>query len=66
MFTPENLLGQMIFGAIGAGVFMYGKNKPSLKLLLMGALLAVYPYFVEETWQIFAIGGGLTLALFFI
>lgn len=56
----------MIFGAIGAGVFMYGKNKPSLKLLLMGALLAVYPYFVEETWQIFAIGGGLTLALFFI
>ena len=66
MFTPENLLGQMIFGAIGAGVFMYGKNKPSLKLLLMGALLLGFPYFVDDTWKIFAIGGGLTLSLFFI
>lgn len=66
MFTPENLLGQMIFGAIGAGVFMYGKNKPSAKLLIMGAILVAYPYFVEETWKIFAIGGGLTLSLFFI
>ena len=66
MISPNNLLGQMIFGAIGAGVFMYGKNKPSLKLLLMGIALAVYPYFIDETWLIFAIGGALTLALFFI
>lgn len=65
MLTPENLLGQMLFGALGAGVLLYGKNKSSLKLMLIGLALIVYPYFIEETWMIFAVGFGLVGILIF-
>ena len=63
-FIAANLFGQILFGAIGMGAFVYGKKQASFKAMLIGAALIAYPYFVPETWMFYAIGGLLTLCLF--
>jgi hypothetical protein len=63
-FTTANLLGQILFGAIGMGAFIYGKKQSSFKAMILGTALIVYPYFVPETWILYTIGSLLTLALF--
>lgn len=63
-FTTANLLGQVLFGAIGMGAFIYGKKQSSFKAMLIGVLLMGYPYFVPETWMLYVIGSLLTLLLF--
>lgn len=37
----------MLFGAIGAGYFVYGKRQAMIAPLVCGAALAVYPWFVS-------------------
>ncbi len=64
MFTPANLLGALIFGTIGMGAFMWGKRKATIPPLVLGLLLMVYPYFVTETWLMYAVGALLTGGLF--
>ena len=63
-WTAANLLGQILFGAIGMGAFVYGKKQSSFKAMLLGIILTIYPYFVPETWMIYAVGGLLTSCLF--
>ena len=63
-FTTANLLGQILFGAIGLGAFIYGKKQRAFKATLLGIALMAYPYFVPETWMLYAIGTSLTLCLF--
>lgn len=63
MLTPENLLGSLIFSAIGLGAFIYGKKAAKLKALVIGLLLMIYPYFVTDTWLLYAIGVLLTITL---
>ncbi len=59
----DNFLAQMIFGTLGMGVFMYGKIKPCLKILLVGLVMSVYTFIVTETWMIWTIGIGLFVVL---
>ena len=54
----------LIFGSIGAAAFIYGWKQKSLRPLVIGILLSVYPYFVPHTIALYAIGIVLTLALF--
>jgi hypothetical protein len=60
-----NLIGGIIFGAIGFVAFTYGKKMGSWKPMAIGALLLVFPYFVADTKMLYIIGGGLTAALYF-
>ena len=62
--TEANFMGQILFGAIGMGAFLYGKNLARFKILLIGIALMAYPWFVSETWLLWTIGGALTFALF--
>lgn len=64
MPTPENLLGAIIFGAIGMGAFVYGRKSAQLRPIVLGIALMVYPYFVSATWLVFTIGAALTAGLF--
>lgn len=44
MFESGSLLGSLIFGSIGAGYFVYGKNQQHFVALIAGAALCVLPY----------------------
>jgi len=61
--TAANLFGQILFGAIGLAAFIYGKKQSSFKAMLLGVAISAYPYFVAETWLLYAIGGVLTVLL---
>jgi hypothetical protein len=63
-FTAANLFGQILFGAIGLGAFIYGKKRPSFKAMLLGVAIMAYPYFVPETWMLYGIGTALTVLIF--
>jgi hypothetical protein len=65
MFSnPAALFASLLFGAIGLGVFMYGKRMVLYKPMVIGFVLMVYPYFVPQTWLIYVIGCALCLALY--
>ena len=65
MFSnPAALVASLLFGAIGLGVFMYGKRMVLYKPMVIGFVLMVYPYFVPQTWLIYTIGCALCLALY--
>ena len=61
-----NLLGGLVFGAIGFVAFMYGKRQARVKRLAIGVVLMVYPYFVANTPALYAIGILLTASLFVV
>jgi hypothetical protein len=65
MPSPANLFGALIFGVIGLAAFLYGKKQAKMGPLVIGLLLMIYPYFIEETWILYATGAALTAAIFF-
>lgn len=64
MFTPQNLLGSLIFSLIGMMAFAWGKRKTEFRPLIIGLVLMGYPYFITETWLLYAVGVVLTVTLF--
>ena len=62
--NPAALFASFLFGAIGLAGFIYGKKMVLWKPMAIGAALMTYPYFVAETWVIYAIGCALCLGLF--
>ena len=63
--SPAALLGSILFGAIGFGAFVYGKKMVLYKPMVIGIALMAFPYFVSETWLMYAIGCALCLGLYF-
>jgi hypothetical protein len=64
MLTASNLLGQILFGTIGMGAFIYGKKQNLLKPMLIGIVLTAYLFFGPPTWLLYLIGTLLSSALF--
>jgi len=64
--TTAQLLWGVLFGAIGAGLFIYGRKQREAVPLVCGVLLIVYPYFVANTIALVAIGVALTVAPFVV
>jgi hypothetical protein len=65
MFSNASaLLGSILFGAVGFVAFVYGKKMALWKPMVIGITLMTYPYFVPQTWLIYAIGCALCLGLF--
>lgn len=58
------LMAEVLFGAIGAGAFLYAKKQGLWKTAVISVLLMGYSYFVEATWLLYGIGVALTAALF--
>ena len=63
MFTPENILGSLIFSLIGMCAFWHGKRTSKIPPLVLGMLLMGYPYFITETWLLYTVGVVLTMGL---
>lgn len=63
--TTSNIVGNVLFGAIGFVAFMYGKRMEAYKTMCIGLVLMVYPFFVSDnTVLMYCIGAALTMAVF--
>ena len=65
MDTSSLLLG-LVFSAIGAGFFMYGRKQTRPVPLLCGLALMVYPYFISNNALLVAIGVVLMAIPYFV
>ena len=63
-FNPTALFGSVLFGAIGLAAFIYGKRMVLWKPMVIGIVLMAYPYFVSQTWLLYAVGCALCLGLY--
>ncbi len=61
--SESYFMGQIVFGALGTGAFIYGKNVGRGKPLLIGLALATFGFLVTDTTWLWVIGGALTLML---
>ncbi len=64
--TATNLFASLFFSSIGTVGFIYGKRMSSWKPMFIGLALAAYPYFIESTVLLCAIGLAGTVALFWL
>jgi hypothetical protein len=62
--SPAALFGSVLFGAIGLGAFIYGKRMVLWKPMVIGIVLMAFPYFVPQTWLLYAVGCALSLGLY--
>jgi len=65
MPSPAALFASLIFGIVGFAAFRYGKKSALVVPMILGIVLMVYPYFVPETWMIYAIGSALTFGVWY-
>jgi hypothetical protein len=64
-FSWPQLIGGFIFGIVGLYAFNYGRKEKNYKVLSIGLVLMVYPYFVSNTILVYAIGLGVSSLLYF-
>jgi hypothetical protein len=62
--SAANLFFGLIFSSIGFVGFIFGKRLHLWKAILIGLGLMAYPYFIENTLTLCAIGLAGTAALF--
>ena len=60
------LLFGLVFGCIGFGFFLYGKNQRAAVPLVCGLLLMVVSYFISSTAILIVIGILLTAIPYFV
>jgi hypothetical protein len=64
--TTATLLWGLLFGSIGIGFAIYGKQQRKAVPLMCGLALMVFPYFVTNTTLLVAVGLALTALPYFI
>jgi hypothetical protein len=62
----SSLLWGLLFGSIGLGFFIYGKQQKTVVPLVCGLCLMVFPYFVSNTILLVAIGIILMVLPYFL
>lgn len=62
-FSFEYLFASMLIGTIGFSLFIYGKKQQRIPQIVTGIALMVYPYFIENVWWMWGIGGSLIAGL---
>jgi len=65
MDGEASLLWGVLFGAIGAGYFIYGKNQRSPVPLVCGVILCIFPYFISNTWLLVLVGAAIMAVPYF-
>lgn len=59
-----DLIGNLLFSAIGFVALAFAKKQGRWKTALIGVLLMFYPYFVPDTLILYGVGIALTVCLF--
>jgi len=62
--STATIIAGLLFGAVGMGVFVYGKKQRRVVPFFVGAALMIYPYFFDDPWLLYGIGIVLVAALF--
>ncbi len=57
--SSGSLFLSLVIGAVGAGLFIYGKKQSRPPQMIGGFLLSFYPYFVPNLWLM----GGIAVAI---
>jgi len=65
MPPPAVLFAGLIFGVVGIAAFTYGRKNGLWRPMGIGLGLIAFPYFVSQTWLLYAIGLVLCGALYF-
>jgi hypothetical protein len=55
----SGLLSGFVFGTLGIYVFKQAKANGQFIRLFIAIAMMVYPYFVQNDWLVWVIGGGL-------
>lgn len=62
--STSSILWSVLFGSIGAGYALYGKKQRALIPFLSGLALMLFPYFIQNTYLLVAMGAALAAAPF--
>ena len=63
--TAGSLLSSLAISSIGYVAFAYGKRQRRAPQLVIGLVLMLFPYFVDDVLAMWSITGALLLALWF-
>lgn len=63
--SPAYIAGAILFSIIGYAAWRYGKKQSLAGPRWIGLALMLYSYVTPETWMVYAVGGGLCVALYF-
>jgi hypothetical protein len=63
--NTSSLLWGLLFGSVGLGFFIYGKQQRAVVALVCGLALMTFPYFISNTLLLVLIGGALVAAPYF-
>jgi len=60
--SPAYFAGVVIFSLIGMVAYYYGKRRDRFRMRWVGLALMLYPYAVWQTWLLYVVGAGLSIA----
>lgn len=63
--TTSLLFWGLLFGSIGSGFLVYGKQQKAVIPLICGLALIVVPYFISNVWLLVAAGVALVAVPYF-
>jgi hypothetical protein len=63
--SPLYIAGAILFGVIGMAAYWYGKKAKLPVPKWIGVVLMLYPYVVSDTWLLYVVGAGLSIAAYF-
>ena len=62
--STANLFASVMFGIVGYAAYRYGRKTELRNPVIIGIALMIYPFFVTQTWAIYAVGLALCAALY--
>lgn len=63
--SPSYLIGVVVFSVVGIVAYYYGRRHDRPRMRWLGLALMLYPYVVWQTWLLYLVGGGLSVAAWF-
>ena len=61
---PLALVGMVLFSLLGFWAIKEGRREANIKQLLLGIVLVGFSYLTSQTWLVWLLGTGLTVAVF--
>jgi hypothetical protein len=61
--SPAYVIGVVLFSLVGIAAYYYGKRQDRNRIRWLGLALMLYPYVVWQTWLLYVVGVGLSIAV---